>query len=63
MKLLRVLRTLLPSVELRVNKHLSTDLRGWRIVHRARRARECRKVPASLPFLPEVPGMIRRQGE
>lgn len=63
MKLLRVLRAMLPSVKLRLIKHLSTDLRDPRVVHKARRARECRKVPVPRPFLPEVPGMMRRQGE
>lgn len=60
MKLLRVLHTLLPSVELRVNKHLSTDLRDPRQVHKARRARECRKVPLAMPYMP---GMLRRQAD
>jgi hypothetical protein len=55
MKLLRVLHALLPPVELRINKHLSTDLRDPRVAHKARRRRECRKVPVARPFLPEVP--------
>jgi hypothetical protein len=61
MKLLRVLHALLPPVELRVNKHLTTDLRDPRVVHKARRARECRKVLVTKPYWPEVPGMMRRQ--
>ena len=60
MKLLQVLHSLLPPVELRVNRHLTTDLRDPRVVHKARRRRECRKVPVARPFLPEVPGMTRR---
>lgn len=63
MKLLRVLHALLPPVELKVNKHLSTDLRHWRVVHKARRRRECAKVPVVRPYWPEVPSLLRRQGE
>jgi len=63
MKLLRVLHALLPRVELRVIKHLSTDLRAPLdplAAHKARRRRECRKVPVARPFLPEMPGITRR---
>lgn len=51
MKLLRVIKSLMPRVELRPIKHLSTDLRNpWEIglrEHKRRRARECRKVAAA----------------
>lgn len=56
MKLLRVLHALLPSVEVRLIKHLSTDLRDWRGVHKARRRRECAKVAVARPYWPQVPG-------
>lgn len=62
MKLLRVLHAFLPPVELRVNKHLSTDLRDPRVVHKARRRRECAKVPVK-SYWPEVPSVLRRQAD
>jgi hypothetical protein len=61
MKLLRVLRALLPPVRLQLRP--TRDIRDPRVVHKARRARECRKVPVARPFLPEVPGVMRGRGE
>jgi hypothetical protein len=63
MKLLRVLHALLPRVEVRLIKHLSTDIRDPRVVHKMRRQRECRKVPMPAPYWPELPGMLRRQAD
>jgi hypothetical protein len=63
MKLLRVLHALLPSVEVRLIKHLSTDIRDPRVVHKARRRRECAKVAVARPYWPEVPSVLRRQAD
>lgn len=62
MKLLRVLHALLPPVKLQVNEHLSTDIRDPRVIHKARRRRECAKVPVRT-YWPDVPSVLRRQGE
>lgn len=55
MKLLRVLHALLPPVKLRVNEYLSIDIRDPRVVHKARRKRECAKVTAPRNYWPQIP--------
>ena len=65
MSLLNAIKSLMPPVRLRPIKHLSSDLRDpWQVglaAHKRRRARECRKVCRT--YLPELPGMLRRQAD
>lgn len=48
-------------VELRVQKHLRTDLRDPRDAHKLARKFECRKVAAAPPFTAPVCPLFRRQ--
>jgi hypothetical protein len=54
MKLLRVLHTLLPPVQVRPIKNLSTDLRSPKMAFKYRRWRECRKVPVARTYWPKI---------
>ncbi len=67
MKLLQALHALLPRVEVRVIKHLTTDLRSsWQMglrAHKQRRRRECRKVPPCAIPDADLSAFMRRQAD
>jgi hypothetical protein len=65
MMLLTAIKSFMPPVRLRPIRHLTTDLRNpWQVglaAHRRRRARECQKVCTT--YMPELPGIFRRQAD